>query len=29
MVGVDLDHERVGSSGSMLMVAASGTAILV
>ena len=29
VVGVDLDYETVGSSGSMLMVTASGTAILV
>ncbi|WP_176591738.1 heavy metal-binding domain-containing protein [Sphingobium sp. EM0848] len=28
VVGVDLDYEAVGSSGSMLMVTASGTAIL-
>ncbi|WP_205451927.1 heavy metal-binding domain-containing protein [Sphingobium estronivorans] len=28
VVGVDLDYETVGSSGSMLMVTASGTAIL-
>jgi uncharacterized protein YbjQ (UPF0145 family) len=29
VVGVDLDYETVGSKGSMLMVTASGTAILV
>ncbi|WP_313803314.1 heavy metal-binding domain-containing protein [Sphingobium sp.] len=29
VVGVDLDYETVGSSGSMLMVTCSGTAILV
>lgn len=29
VVGVDLDYETLGSSGSMLMVSASGTAILV
>ncbi|MEV5023288.1 heavy metal-binding domain-containing protein [Sphingobium sp. LMA1-1-1.1] len=29
VVGVDLDYETVGSSGSMLMVTVSGTAILV
>lgn len=28
VVGVDLDYETVGSSGSMLMVTCSGTAIL-
>ncbi len=27
VVGIDLDYETVGSSGSMLMVTASGTAI--
>lgn len=27
IVGVDLDYEVIGSSGSMLMVSASGTAI--
>lgn len=27
VVGVDLDYEVVGSSGSMLMVSASGTAV--
>ncbi|MBB3983469.1 uncharacterized protein YbjQ (UPF0145 family) [Sphingobium fontiphilum] len=29
VVGVDLDYEVIGGSGSMLMVSASGTAILV
>lgn len=29
VVGVDLDYEVLGSNGSMLMVSASGTAILV
>lgn len=27
IVGIDLDYETVGGSGSMLMVAASGTAV--
>ena len=27
VVGVDLDYETLGSSGSMLMVSASGTAV--
>lgn len=27
VIGVDLDYETVGSSGSMLMVSASGTAV--
>ena len=29
IVGVDLDYETVGESGSMLMVVASGTAVRV
>lgn len=29
VVGVDIDYETVGSSGSMLMVTASGTAVRV
>lgn len=29
VVGVSLDYETVGASGSMLMVAASGTAVTV
>lgn len=29
VIGVDLDFETVGSSGSMLMVTASGTAVVV
>lgn len=29
VVGVDLDYETVGSGGSMLMVAASGTAVRI
>jgi len=29
VVGVDLDYEVVGSNGSMLMVSASGTAVVV
>lgn len=29
IVGVDLDYETVGQSGSMLMVTASGTAVLI
>jgi len=28
IIGIDLDYETVGSSGSMLMVTAAGTAIL-
>ena len=29
VVGVDLDYEVIGANGSMLMVSASGTAVLV
>lgn len=29
VVGVDLDYETIGSNGSMLMVTASGTAVVV
>ncbi|NLM20263.1 MAG: heavy metal-binding domain-containing protein [Peptococcaceae bacterium] len=29
VVGIDLDYEVVGSSGSMLMVSASGTAVRI
>lgn len=29
VIGVDLDYETVGSSGSMLMVTACGTAVTV
>lgn len=29
VVGVDLDYETVGSSGSMLMVTCSGTAVVI
>lgn len=29
VVGVDLDYETIGGTGSMLMVTASGTAVLV
>ncbi len=29
VVGVDLDYEVVGQSGSMLMVTASGTAVVI
>ena len=29
VVGVDLDYETLGSSGSMLMVSASGTAVVL
>ena len=29
VIGVDLDYETVGSNGSMLMVSASGTAVIV
>ena len=29
VVGVDLDYETIGSSNSMLMVACSGTAVII
>lgn len=29
VIGVDLDYETIGANGSMLMVSASGTAIIV
>ena len=29
IIGVDLDYETVGSGGSMLMVAATGTAVVI
>lgn len=29
VVGVDIDYETIGSNGSMLMVSASGTAVLI
>ncbi len=29
IVGVDIDYETIGSSGSMLMVSVSGTAVLI
>lgn len=29
VIGIDLDYETMGSAGSMLMVSASGTAVLV
>ena len=29
IVGIDLDYETVGANGSMLMVSASGTAVVV
>jgi len=29
IVGIDLDFETIGSSGSMLMVSASGTAVII
>lgn len=29
VIGVDLDYETVGSNGSMLMVSASGTAVVI
>lgn len=29
VVGIDLDYETVGTSGSMLMVVVSGTAVIV
>ena len=29
VIGVDLDYETVGQNGSMLMVSATGTAVVV
>ena len=29
VVGIDIDYETVGQSGSMLMVAVSGTAVVI
>ena len=29
IVGVDIDYETIGQNGSMLMVAVSGTAVLI
>lgn len=29
VVGIDIDYETVGSNGSMLMVATSGTAVII
>ena len=29
VIGIDLDYETVGSNGSMLMVTASGTAVVI
>lgn len=29
VIGVDLDYETLGRNGSMLMVSASGTAVIV
>ncbi|OJY71716.1 MAG: hypothetical protein BGP16_14100 [Sphingobium sp. 66-54] len=29
VIGIDLDYEVIGSSGSMLMVSATGTAVVV
>jgi uncharacterized protein YbjQ (UPF0145 family) len=29
IVGVDIDYETVGANGSMLMVATSGTAVVI
>ena len=29
IIGVDLDYETIGSGGSMLMVAATGTAVVI
>lgn len=29
VIGVDLDYETIGSNGSMLMVSASGTAVVL
>ena len=29
IVGIDIDYETIGANGSMLMVATSGTAVLI
>ena len=29
IVGIDIDYEAIGANGSMLMVAASGTAVVI
>ena len=29
IVGIDIDYETIGSNGSMLMVATSGTAVVI
>ena len=29
IVGIDIDYETIGANGSMLMVAASGTAVVI
>ena len=29
IVGIDIDYETIGGNGSMLMVAASGTAVVI
>jgi len=29
IVGIDLDYETMGGSGSMLMISASGTAVVI
>ena len=29
VIGVDLDYETIGANGSMLMVSASGTAVVI
>jgi len=29
VIGVDLDYETIGNNGSMLMVSASGTAVVI
>jgi len=29
VIGVDLDYETIGNGGSMLMVSASGTAVVI
>ena len=29
VIGIDLDYETVGNNGSMLMVSASGTAVII
>ena len=29
LVGIDIDYETIGANGSMLMVATSGTAVVI